>query len=124
MEIANTPRLTTARLQAELAAQWLHLIRFAAHAGAPTFSPSLCHYHALLDPEASDVACLEACRAMLLCVRRRLPIEDFKGLERFRQERRDDPYGKAWRTTRTGAELWMIAHLLEVAIKGLEEGCQ
>src|SRR6056297_2563321 len=124
MEIAKTPGLTTARLQVELAAQWLHLIRFAAHPGAPTFSPSVCHYHALLDPEAGDSTRLEACRAMLASVRRRIPIEDFKGLERFRQERRDDPYGKAWRTTRTGAELRVIAHLLEVAISGFEEGCQ
>lgn len=122
MEIANTPRLTTARLQAELAAQWLHLIRFAAHPAAPTFSPSVCHYHAMLDPGVSDVARLDACRAMLVCVRRRLPIEDFKGLAKFREERCEDPYGKAWRTTRSGAELWMIAHLLEIAIGGLEEG--
>jgi hypothetical protein len=61
---------------------------------------------------------------MLLCVRRRLPIEDFKGLAKFREERREDPYGKAWRTTRTGAELRVIAHLLEVAISGFEEGCR
>ena len=84
----------------------------------------MCHYHAMLDPEADDSTRLEACRAMLASVRRRIPIEDFKGLERFRQERRDAAYGKAWRTTRSGAELWMIAHLLEVAISGFEEGCR
>ncbi|KRS18953.1 hypothetical protein [Roseovarius indicus] len=124
MEIANTPGLTTARLQAELAAQWLNLIRFENHHGAPTFSPSMCYYHAMLDPEAGDSARLEACRAMLLCIRRRLPIEDFKGLAKFKEERPKDPYGKAWKTTRLGAELWMIAHLLEIAISGLEEGCR
>ena len=122
MEAEHEFRLRTARLQAELAAQWLHLIRFAAHPGTPTFSPSLCHYHSLLDPESSDVVRLDACRAMLSSVRRRIPIEDFKGLAKSREERRDDPYGKAWRTTRTGAELWMIAHLLEIAIAAFEEG--
>lgn len=121
MEAEHEFRLRTARLQAELAAQWLHLIRFAAHPGAPTFSPSVCHYHALLDPAASDFARQEACRAMLACVRQRLPIEDFNGLAKFREERPIDPYGKTWRTTRLGAQLWMIAHLLEVAIAGFEE---
>ncbi|PKQ11097.1 MAG: hypothetical protein CVT70_16170 [Alphaproteobacteria bacterium HGW-Alphaproteobacteria-1] len=124
MKFANPESCKTARLQAEIAAQWLHLIRFAAHPGAPIFSPSLCHYHAMLDPESSDVARLEACRAMLVSVRRRLPIENFKGLTKCREERRDDPYRKAWRTTRHGAELWMIAHLLEVAITGFEEACR
>ncbi|WP_026758656.1 hypothetical protein [Sediminimonas qiaohouensis] len=124
MEAEQERRVRTARLQAELAAQWLNLIRFAAHPGAPTFSPSLCHYHAMLDPESSDVARLEACRAMLACVRQRLPIEDFKGLAKFTEERPVDPYCKAWRTTRSGAELWAIGHLLEIAIKGFEEGCQ
>ena len=124
MAIANTPGLTTARLQAELAAQWLRLIRFAAYPGAPTFSPSMCHYHALLEPGASDSARQEACRAMLACVRQRLPIEDFNGLAQYKAERPEDPYGKAWKTTRLGAELWMIAHLLEIAISGLEEGCR
>lgn len=122
MEAEKECRVSTARLQAELAAQWLHLIRFAAYPGAPTFSSSLCHFHSLLDPEASDAGRLGACRAMLACVERRLPVEDFNGLAKWREERRDDPYGNAWRTTRTGAELWMIAHLLEVAITGFEEG--
>ena len=124
MQADQERRVRTARLQAELAAQWLHLVRFAAHPGAPTFSPSVCHYHTLLDPAASDPARLASCRAMLACVRQRLPIEDFKGLAKFRDERPIDPYGKVWRTTRSGAELWMIAHLLEVAIKGLEEACR
>ncbi|MGK7752175.1 MULTISPECIES: hypothetical protein [unclassified Roseovarius] len=120
MKSANTPGLTTARLQAELAARWLHLIRFAAFPGAPTFSPSMCHYHAMLDPEADDSTRLVACRAMLASVRSRIPIEDFKGFAKFTEERPKDPYDKAWKTTRLGAELWMIAHLLEIAISGLE----
>jgi hypothetical protein len=121
MEAEQEFRLRTARLQAELAAQWLHLIRFAAHPGAPNFSPSLCHYHALLDPGASDSARQEACSAMLACVRQRLPIEDFNGLVKYKAERPKDPYGKAWKTTRLGAELWMIAHLLELAITAFED---
>jgi hypothetical protein len=124
METVDTRSLTVARLQAELAAQWLHLISFAAYPGAPTFSPSMCHYHALLDPDAGDAARMAACRAMLASVRRRIPIEDFKGLAKSKEERCDDPYGKAWFTTRSGAELWMIAHLLEVAISGFEAGCR
>jgi len=124
MQAEQERRLRTARLQAELAAQWLHLIRFAAHPGAPTFSPSLCHYHALLGPETVDADRLEACRAMLACIQQRLPVEDFNGLAKYKAERPKDPYGKAWKTTRLGAELWMIAHLLEIAISGLEEGCR
>jgi hypothetical protein len=121
MQAEQEFRLRTARLQAEHAAQWLHLMRFAAYPGAPTFSPSLCHYHALLDPAASDSARQEACRAMLASVRQRLPIEELQGLTQYKAERPKDPYDKAWKTTRLGAELWMIAHLLEVAIAGFEE---
>ncbi|MGQ3485943.1 hypothetical protein [Roseovarius pacificus] len=122
MESEQEFRLRAARLQAELAAQWLHLIRFAAYPGAPTFSPSVCHYHALLGPETSDPARLESCRAMLGVVRQRLPIEELEGLAQYKAERPKDPYGKAWKTTRSGAELWMIAHLFEIAIAGFEEG--
>ena len=124
MESANTLKRSTARLQAELAARWLYLIRFAAYPGAPVFSPSLCHFHSMLDPDASDDARLEACRAMLPCIQRRLSIEELEGLAKYKQERPVDPYGTAWCTTRSGAELHMIAHLLEVAITGFEEGCR
>lgn len=121
MEAEKEFRLRTARLQAELAAQWLYLIRFANHPSAPAFSPSVFQYHALLGPETDDADRLVACRAMLAGVWQRLPIEDFNGLAQYKAERPEDPYGKAWKTTRLGAELWMIAHLFEVAIAGFED---
>lgn len=82
----------------------------------------MCAYYGLLEPEASDVVRLEACGAILACVTWRLHIEEFQGLGKYKRERPVDPYGQVWRTTRSGAELWMVAHLLEIAIKGLEEG--
>jgi hypothetical protein len=36
------------------------------------------------------------------------------------QHRFVDPYRIHWNTTREGAEMWMIAHLLSCAIKGFE----
>ncbi|WP_297543678.1 hypothetical protein [Roseovarius sp.] len=117
---ANTPDPTTARLQADLAAQWLALIGFSAYPGAPSFGPGMCHYSAILDPDGSDEARLESCRAMLACVRRKITIEEYAGHAQYIRDRPVDPYGKHWRVTRHGAELWMIAHLLDMAIAGLK----
>lgn len=113
--------LQHARTTAEIAAQWLQLLQFRAHKGAPVFAPSLCHYHDMLDPAASDVARLKSCRSMLQVVKRRITIEDFKGEEARAIERSQDPYGMHWQTTRDGAALWMISHLLTVAIKAFEK---
>jgi hypothetical protein len=113
--------LQQARTTAQMAAQWLQLLQFAAHKGAPVFSPSLCHYHDMLDPAASDVARLKSCRSMLQVVERRMVIEDYEGEETQAILRSQDPYGMHWRTTRDGAALWVIANLLTVAIKAFEK---
>jgi len=102
------------------AAQWLHLFSFAAYSGAPVFSPSVCHYHSMLDPTASDVDRLAACRAMQKCVLRRLQVEELKGETSRTQHRPVDPYGLHLRTTHEGAVFWMIAHLLSHAIQAFE----
>jgi hypothetical protein len=113
--------LQQARTMAQMAAQWLQLLQFAAHKGAPVFSPSLCHYHDMLDPSASDGARLKSCRSMLQVVERRMVIEDYEGEETQAILRSQDPYGMHWRTTRDGAALWLIANLLTVAIKAFEK---
>lgn len=122
MDAMTSSNLKTARFQSEFAAQWLELIGFAAHPGGVSFSPSLCHYHAILDPNSTDEARLQACRAMLACVRRRIPLEEFEGRAKYKAERPVDPYRKWWKTTRFGAELIVIALLLDLAILGFERG--
>ncbi|WP_372923098.1 hypothetical protein, partial [Roseovarius sp.] len=61
-----------------------------------------------------------ACRAMYDCVRRRAEAEDLEGKAKRLQERPVDPYGAHWHTTRDGAAMWMITHLLDCAIRGFE----
>ena len=102
------------------AAQWLHLFSFAAYLGAPVFSQSVCHYHSMLNPDASDSDRLAACRAMQKSVLRRLQVEELKGEARLLQDRPIDPYGLQLRTTHDGAVFKMIAHLLSHAIQAFE----
>ncbi|MTJ04794.1 MAG: hypothetical protein FH759_08905 [Sediminimonas qiaohouensis] len=120
MQHSNSDDLARARDFTRRAAQWLQLIGFAAHRGAPVFSPSVCHYHAMLDPDATDTARLAACRAMRGCVWRRVQLEEQKGMETWAMQRPSDPYRLHWRTTRDGAALSMIAHLLSAAIGNFE----
>jgi hypothetical protein len=120
MTLDREQSLEHARELTRISAQWLRLISFAAFRGAPVFSPNVCHYHSMLDPVATDADRLEACRAMHECVRRRAEIEDLEGQSRQLRDRPIDPYGLHWHTTREGAALWMIAHLLSCAIRGFE----
>ena len=76
--------LQQARTTAQMAAQWLQLLQFAAHKGAPVFSPSLCHYHDMLDPAASDVARLKSCcRVALKSETRRVRLHFLPLIVRF-----------------------------------------
>jgi len=120
MAVAEKTTLGQARDLTRLAAQWLQLLSFAAHDGAPVYSPSVCYYHAMLDPGASDTERLTACRAMERSVRRRLLAEDLAAESNRAGHRPVDPYKLHWHTTRDGAALWMIVHLLSVAIRGFE----
>ncbi len=121
MQVVNSKNSRqNARDLTRLGAQWLNLLRFTAYPGAPTFSPNLCHYHAMLDPAATDADRLASCRAMRKCVIRRMQVEELEGKSRRTQNRPVDPYGLQWRTTPDGAALWMIAHLLSHAITAFE----
>ena len=119
-DVIDNPAIRRARALTSLAAQWLQLLSFAAHTGAPVFSPDVCHYQSMLDPDASDAARLSACRAMEISVRRRLPAEEMVAEAKRARERPVDPYDLHWRITRQGAALWMIAHLLSAAIRRFE----
>lgn len=120
MEAAQVVRLEQGRALARMAAQWLVLIRFRAHGGAPVFSPSVSRYHDMLNPEANDKARSEACRAMLALVREQILCEDMIGRETYAQERPVDPYRQYWQTTERGAALAVISGLLTGALEGLE----
>lgn len=120
MKLGHEQNLRNARELTRLAAQWLRAISFAAFPGAPVFSSSVCHYHAMLDPAVSDADRLAACRVMHKSVVRRADVEDLEGQSKRLRERPVDPYGAHWHTTSDGAALWMIAHLLSCAIRGFE----
>ncbi len=121
MQAGQDSALSRARDLACLVAQWLQLLGFAAHAGAPVFSPSVSHYHSMLNPDATDAARLAACRAMRECVLRRAWGEDLAGKATYAECRPVDPYGLHWRTSKEGAALWMIAQLLSAAIGLFEQ---
>lgn len=112
--------LATARTLTRLAAQWMELIKFRPHAFAPAFSPSMSHYHNMLDPAATDSARVVACRKMLECVLRQGHVEDLDGEATRARHRPVDPYRLHWRTTSKGATLWMIGQLLSTAIISFE----
>ena len=120
MALGHQQTLDHARELTRIAAQWLVILSFSAFRGAPTFSASMCHYHAMLDPDATDADRLAACRAMHACVRRRAEAEDLEGKAKRLQERPVDPYDAHWHTTRDGAAMWMITHLLDCAIRGFD----
>jgi hypothetical protein len=120
MTLDHEAKLENARELTRISAQWLRIIDFAAFKGAPVFSPSVCHYHSMLDPAATDADRLAACRAMHKCVLRRADVEELEGQSRRLQYRLVDPYQMHWHTTAEGAALWMIAHLLSCAIRGFE----
>lgn len=116
----ETNGLERARSLTRLAAQWMELMKFRAQASAPAFSPSMSHYHDMLDPAATDPARLAACRTMRECVLRRAHVEDLDGEATYAGLRPVDPYRLHWRTTREGATLWMIGQLLTTAIESFE----
>lgn len=120
MALGHQQTLDHARELTRIAAQWLVILSFSAFRGATVFSSSMCHYHAMLDPAATDAQRLASCRAMRDCVRRRAEAEDLEGKAKRLQERPVDPYDAHWHTTRDGASLWMIVHLLDCAISGFE----
>ena len=111
---ANT--LERARSLNRHAGQWLDLINFSAHDAAAMFSSSMTTYHDMLDPDATDLARLSACRAMLRHVRRRLEGERLEGEAVYARNRPIDPYGLHWQITPYGATLDAIARLLSDAI--------
>lgn len=76
MSVNGQNALDTARTLIRFAAQWMELMKFRAHASAPTLSPSMSHYHDKLDPAATDPARVAACRIMRKCVLRQAHIED------------------------------------------------
>ena len=117
MEDANpNGALEQARALSRFAAQWLERVKFRSHAVSTVFSPSLSHYHDMLDPAATDAARLSSCRRMRKSVLRRVNVEDLEGEAAHAGQRPVDPYRLHWRTTRDGATFAMIAHLLSVAI--------
>lgn len=120
MATAHDVHLEQGRALARIAAQWLVLIRFRAHGGAPVFSPSVSRYHDMLNPKAGDEARSEACRAMLALVCEQVLREDMIGRETYAQERPVDPYRQHWQTTERGACLTAISSLLARAIRGFE----
>ncbi|GHE02636.1 hypothetical protein GCM10008024_22970 [Allgaiera indica] len=105
-----------------MAAQWLVLIHFRAHANAPVFSPSVSLYHDMLNPEAEDSARLKACRTMLAVVREQILFENRFGRQAYTRDRPVDPYGRHWQTTELGASLAAIASLLAEAIGAFDQG--
>ncbi|SFQ47374.1 hypothetical protein SAMN05421853_106249 [Roseivivax halotolerans] len=116
----QTATLAKARSLTRLAAQWLDLIDFRAHAAAEAFSPSMSTYHDMLDPAATDAARLAACRGMRQKVCRRIAAERLDGEAAFARRRPIDPYGLRWRTTPDGATLETIASLLSAAIESFQ----
>lgn len=120
MTLGHEQSLDHARELTRIAAQWLIILRFSAFRGATVFSASMCHYHAMLDPAATDAQRLAACRAMRKCVLRRAEAEDLEGKANRLQERPVDLCDAHWHTTRDGAALRMITHLLDCAIRGFE----
>jgi hypothetical protein len=119
-DMTETTGLSRARELTRQAAQWLQVIRFRARPAAPTFSTSVCHYHAMLDPDASDAHRLVACRAMDVAVQRRLLAEGFAAEAEEVYHTALDPYRLHWQTTRDGAALSAIANLLSDAIRLFE----
>ena len=113
-------RLLRAQEFSRRAAQWLVLIRFRAHAAAPSFSSSMSHYHVLLGAASSDAERLSSCRTMLICVHRQVAAEEMAAQAKFAVERPADPYGAEWRITGRGAVLHVIADLLSEAIQAFE----
>lgn len=121
MAAAHDVHLEQGRTFGRMAGQWLALIRFRAHGGAPVFSPSVSRYHDMLSPEASDGTRCEACHAMLALVRVQVLREEMIARETYAKERPIDPYRQHWQTTERGACLAAISCLLAVAIKGFEQ---
>lgn len=116
----ETTCLQRARDLTRHAAQWLQLLRFRSRPGVTPFSASMCHYHAMLDPSASDLDRLAACRAMEPAVQRRRLAEEFVAEADQARQTLLDPYHLHWETTRDGAALWAIANLLREAIDAFE----
>jgi len=117
---AETTRLQNARELTRQAAQWLELLSFRSRPGVTPFSTNVCHYHAMLDPRASDVDRLTACRAMQPAVQRRMLAEEFAAEDEQVYQTVMDPYRAHWKTTRDGAALWAIETLLCGAIRTFE----
>jgi pyrroline-5-carboxylate reductase len=116
----QTATLAQARDLTRLAAQWLDLIDFRAHAAAEPFSPSMSTYHDMLDPAATDAARLAACRGMHQQVCRRVEVERLEGEATYARQRPIDPYALRWRITRDGATLEAIARLLSTSIEAFQ----
>ena len=74
----------------------------------------------MLDPAASDVDRLTACRAMQLAVQRRMLGEEFEAEKDEGYKTVIDPYRAHWKTTRDGAAFWAIESLLSRAIRAFE----
>ncbi|MWD27190.1 hypothetical protein E0K89_006865 [Aquicoccus sp. SCR17] len=120
IEEDKSGRLMRAQEFSRRAAQWLVLIRFRAHAAAPSFSSSMSHYHVLLGAASSDAERLSSCRTMLICVHRQVAAEEMAAQAKFAVDRPADPYGAEWRITGRGAVLHVIADLLSEAIRAFE----
>ncbi len=85
-----------ARDLTRFAAQWLEPLKFQKHASAPTFSPSVSVYHAMLNPAATDTARMDACVIMLAAVIRKRQISLLEGDAEYARQRTVDPYGLHW----------------------------
>ena len=117
---AETTVLQHARELTRNAAQWLELLSFRSRPGVTPFGTNVCHYHAMLDPAASDVDRLTACQAMQLVVQRRMLGEEFEAEKDEVYKTVIDPYRAHWNTTRDGAAFWAIESLLSRAIRAFE----
>ena len=120
MDQTTTDPLTAAREKTRLAARWLNLLAFKPAPGGPSVSPSMSHYHDMLDPETTDARRLGACQALSRPVLRAIDQERMKGEEAYANARPPDPYKAIWQTTERGAALEFIGALIAHAIETFE----
>lgn len=120
MNETQKPDLDTARQQARRAAQWLTVIRFQAHPGAPVFRPGISTYAHMVDPTAADDVRLQACRGILPAVEFQAQQEHWRHKGQQAPARDRDPHGAEWETTERGAVLELVAEFLRNAIEAFE----
>lgn len=113
---ADAPELARARRESLRAGQWLRLLLFRVHPGAPILGPGMTHYAHLLDPAADDADRRASCAALLPHVRRQADDERWRAEGERARRQAGDPFDREWPTTQRGAALEAIAELMEAAL--------